>query len=98
MNPSAHEVTQLASKMREWFTMTDTEAMERATGFLTLAYGWGSPPSGTKLEQMIKRDLSKVFEWVSSDARIAFEASEAQRLAGQEIFISHSNSTPRFRV
>jgi hypothetical protein len=31
MNPSAHEVSQLASKMREWFMMTDTEAMERAT-------------------------------------------------------------------
>jgi hypothetical protein len=98
MNPSGHEVSQLASKMKAWFRMTDVEAMERATGFLILAYGWGSPPSGTKLEQLIKRDLSKAFEWVSSDARISFEASEAQRLADQEIFISYSNSTPRFRV
>jgi hypothetical protein len=98
MNPTDHEISQLATTMRTWFRMTDVEAMERATGFLTLAYGWGSPPSGTKLEQMIKRDLSKVFEWVSNDARIAFEASEAQRLADQEIFISGSKSTPRFRV
>ena len=98
MNPSAHEVSQLAAKMRAWFRITDVEAVERATGFLTLAYGWGSPPSGTKLEQMIKRDLSKAFEWVSSDARIAFEASEAQRLTDQEIFISGSTSSPRFRV
>jgi hypothetical protein len=97
MNPTDHEISQLASKMRAWFRMTDVEAMDRATGFLTLAYGWGSPPSGTKLEQMIKRDLSKVFEWVPSDARIAFEASEAQRLAEQENFIFRSNSTPRFR-
>jgi len=98
MKPTDHEVSQLASTMKAWFKMTDVEAMERATGFLTLAYGWGSPPSGTKLEQMIKRDLSKVFEWVSSDARFAFESSEAQRLAEQENFISRSNSTPRFRV
>lgn len=98
MNPTDHEVAQLASTMRAWFRMTEDEALERATGFLTLAYGWGSPPSGAKLELKIKNDLSKVFEWVSDEARIVFEASEARRLTDQELFISRNTSTPRFRV
>ena len=99
MKPSDQEVSQLASLMKSWFKMTDEEARDRATGFLVLAYGWGSPPSGAKLEQKIKRDLSKGFEWISDEARSAFETSEAQRIAEQEIYISSgNNTTPRFRA
>ncbi len=97
MKPTQQEVTQLASQMKSWFRMTDDEARDRATGFLVLAYGWGSPPTGAKLEHKIKRDLSKAFQWNSDDARVAFEASEARRIAEQEIFISGSSHSPRFR-
>lgn len=98
MKPTEHEVSQLAATMRSWFRMTEEQARDRATGFLNLAYGWGTPPSGTKLEQMIKRDLSKGFEWISPDARTAFEASEAQRVAAYEVFISGQSATPKFRL
>ena len=98
MEPTEHEISQLSSTMRSWFKMTAEEARDRATGFLTLAYGWGSPPSGTKLEQTIKRDLSKAYEWISSEARAAFEASEAHRVAGYEAFISAQSNNPKFRL
>jgi hypothetical protein len=83
--------------MQSWFRMSDDEARDRATGLLILAYGWGLPPIGAKLEQRIKRDLSKQFEWNSDDARVAYETCEAQRIAEQKIFISSKNATPRFR-
>jgi hypothetical protein len=98
MKPTAEEISQLASTMRSWFKMTEEEAQHRATGFLNLAYGWGAPPTGAKLEQMIKRDLSKGFGWVSPEARAAFEASEAQRVAEYEIFISGRSTPPGFRL
>lgn len=98
MKPTAQEVSQLALTMRSWFKMTEEEARDRSTGFLALAYGWGTPPSGAKLEQIIKRDLSKGFEWVSPEARAAFEASEAQRVAGYEVFISDHSTPPQFRL
>jgi hypothetical protein len=98
MKPNDHEVSQLALKMRSCFKMTEEEARDCAAGFLILAYGWGTPPSGTKLEQIMKRDLSKKFEWVSADARTAFEASEAQRVSEYEVFISGQSATPRFRL
>ena len=98
MKPTEQETSQLVSLMRSWFKMTEHEARDHAEGFLILAYGWGSPPSGAKLEQKIKRDLSKKFDWVSDESRISFEASEKQRFADQEAYISGSASTPRFRA
>jgi hypothetical protein len=93
--PNEHEVSQLAFKMRSLFKINEDEARARAIGFLILAYGWGSPPSGPKLDRTIKRELSKAFEWVSEEERIEFEASEALRVAEQEIFISGPSSVPR---
>jgi hypothetical protein len=94
MKPTEHEVSQLALTMRSWFKMTGEEARDRATGFLILAYGWGTPPSGAKLERAIKRDLSKKFEWVSAEACADFEAGESQRIAEYEVFISGRSGTP----
>ena len=96
--PTEQEVSQLAFKMRSLFKMSEDEARSQATGFLILAYGWGSPPSGPSLDRMIKRDLSKAFEWVSDEERMGFEASESLRLAEQEIYISGRSSTPRYRA
>lgn len=98
MKPSDSEISQLALKMRAWFKMTEVESRERATGFLTIAYGWGSPPSGSDLDRKLKSDLSKQFEWISDDVRVAFEQSEATRLKELEFRISSSPSPPRFRV
>ena len=97
MKPTDHEKSQLAAQMCSWFKMSKTEALSQAEGFLILAYGWGTPPTGAKLEHKIKKDLSRDFEWVSEESRISFETSEARRIAEQQIFISTKSSTPRFR-
>ena len=84
--------------MQSWFRISDGEAIDKATGFLVLAHGWGSPPVGAELDRKIKRDLSKVFEWVSDNERRSFEAAEARRITEQKVFISPKPSSPRFRV
>ena len=74
------------------FEVSEQEAQDYAAELVALADGWGSPETALNLDwsYRIKKDLgeTKKLRWRSEEERTRFEATEKQKYAAWDAFIS----------
>jgi len=74
------------------FDVSEQEAQDYAAELVSLAEGWGSPKTALNLDwsYRIQKDLgeTKKLRWRSEEERAKFEATEKQKYAAWDAFIT----------
>ena len=89
ITPLVRDVTKL---IVQTFDVSEQEAQDYAAELVSLAEGWGSSQTALNLDwsYRIKKDLgdTKKLRWRSEEERVSFEATEKQKYAAWDAFIS----------